>query len=211
MTPPPQIVIGTTNPAKARQCRLAVERLGLRATGIEELLAPVPEIPEQGGSVEANARAKAIALAALVDRAVLALDYALFFDGVPDPEQPGLNVRRVRGLDRRPTDDELLGHYSDLIRRHGGRVSGRWEIGAALATPDGAVRATTTAVSRTFVDAASPIVWPGYPLASLQLADVPGRTYVSELTDEEEEAFFARVLDEPLSRLLRGAFAGACS
>ena len=202
-------MIGTANPAKARQCRAALERIGVTALDVAELLEAVPHVPENGASVDANAAAKARTLAALLGRTVLALDYALVFEGIPDDEQPGLAVRRIGAGGTRASDDESIEHYTALIRRHGGTLAGRWEIGAAIATPDGAVRTATTSVRRTFVAAASPVRVPGYPLASLQLADVPARTYVSELTADEEAEFFARVLDDPLGRLVAETF--ACS
>jgi len=205
----PEIVIGTTNPAKARQCRALLERLGVAAVDVGDVLADPPQLPEDGASAAANAAAKAATLASRLNRPVIALDYGLVFEGIPDAEQPGLAVRRLGPDGGRASDEESLEHYSALIRRHGGTLTGRWEIGAAIASADGAVRTTTTWVRRTFVADASPSRVPGHPLASLQYADTPPRTYVSELTDEEEAAFFGRVLDEPLGRLVAEIF--SCS
>jgi hypothetical protein len=44
---------------------------------------------------------------------------------------------------------------------------------------------------------------PGYPLASLQLAN--GATYISELGDRDEEELWQRVLGKPLHDLVAAA------
>ena len=190
-----ELVIGTTNPAKARNCRAALEGAPYVLRDPGELLSAMPVVAEDAESAEENARRKAVAFAAAARLPAVSLDFALYFDGVDDREQPGLNVRRIRGHGSRVGDDELLDHYASLFARHGGEVRGRWEIGMAAATPAGRTAQATVEIRREFVSRPSPVRMAGYPLASLQLI---GDRYVSELEAGEEERLSQAVLRMPL-------------
>jgi hypothetical protein len=189
------VVLGTRNPAKARQCELALVGTGIRTTRLTELVDEIPDVAEAGRNPEENAAAKALTYVRLVGQTVLSVDYALVFEGVADEEQPGPNVRRIPGAARRPTDEELLRYYADLFRRHGGSVKGRWLTGAAAATPDGRAAQARDEVLRTFVSEPCPVLVPGLPLASLQLV---GERYVAELDEPGDVA----VMRERLRPLL---------
>src|ERR1043165_366441 len=93
-----QIVIGTSNPAKARQCQLALRSAGLLLRSLCDVVADPPEIVEDGWDAEERATRKACAYSRMIGLPFLSLDYALVFDGLPAEEQPGLNVRRRPGL-----------------------------------------------------------------------------------------------------------------
>jgi hypothetical protein len=146
-----RIVIGTTNPAKERQCRLALRATDLRLLPLADVVTEAPEVVEDGWSAEENAARKAGAYTRATGLPVLSLDYALAFAGIPPDRQPGLHVRRIPGVDAHASDDELLEYYSSLFARYGGRVEGRWEAGAAVATPAGRLERTAIPVHRTFV------------------------------------------------------------
>lgn len=195
-----EIVIGTTNPAKLRQCRFALRPSSLRVRPLTELLDRPPQVPEDSLDAEENALRKARAYCGIVEMPVLSLDYALLFDDVPASLQPGVNVRRIPGVEGRPTDHAVLDYYSALVAGHGGRLRGRWAAGAAVATPAGRVERATIAVHRTFVAQPSRARVEGYPLASLQLAE-EGR-YISELSRREVEQLWERILGKPLRDLV---------
>ena len=190
-----EVVIGTTNAAKARQCELALAGTGIATTRVTELLEVIPAVSEDTGDAVANAAKKALAYARLVDRPVVSLDYALVFDGVLDDEQPGVNVRRIPGGDGEPSDERVLDYYAALFRRYGGTVRGRWLSGVAAATPDGRLTTEGSEVRRVFVSEACATRVPGHPLASLQLV---GNRYVAELDEAAEEALMADTLRTPL-------------
>jgi hypothetical protein len=146
-----EIVIGTANPSKVRQCQLALRSSHLRVRPLSEMLADPPEVVEDG----------------------------------------------------RASDDQLLDYYGRLFASYGGRIRGHWQAGAAVATPAGRVERTTIPVDRTFVSQPNARRREGYPLASLQLAH--GDTYISQLSDREEEQLWQRVLGKPLHDLVAGA------
>lgn len=193
-----EVVIGTTNAAKARQCELALVGTGVATTRLTDLLG-VPLIAEDARDAAANAATKALAYAKLVGRPAVSLDYALRLDGVADDEQPSVNVRRIPGMARRPEDDDVLDYYSALFRRYGGTVRGHWVSGVAAATPDGKLAKETAEVSRVFVGDACTTRVPGHPLASLQLV---GDQYVAELDEVAETALTAETLRAPLLAVL---------
>jgi Ham1 family len=198
-----QIVIGTTNPAKVRQCQLALRSADLRMRSLSELLPHPPEISEDGWDAEENAARKARAYCHVIGLPVMSLDFALAFDDLPAECQPGMNVRRIPGVEGRPSDDALLDYYAALFTEYGGHVRGRWEVGAAIAVPSGQLERATIPAVRTFVSEPSNKRVDGYPLASLQLAD--GGAYISELSASEEEQLWQSVLGEPLRRLVAAA------
>jgi len=199
-----EIVIGTTNAAKARQCELALADSGVATTRLTDLLEVVPAIAEDAQDPEANAAGKALAYAILVDRPVVSLDYALTFDGVADDEQPGVNVRRIPGVDGRPGDEDMLDYYAALFRRYGGLVRGRWLSGVAAATLGGKLAKESAEVSRVFVGDACATRVPGHPLASLQLV---GDRFVAELGEADEAALMVESLRAPLFAVINAVLA----
>jgi len=92
------IVIGTTNAAKARQCELVLAGSGVATMRLANVLKGVPEIAEDGGDPVLNATVKASAYAKPVGRPVDRSTVPSCFDGVAPDEQPGVNVRRIRGF-----------------------------------------------------------------------------------------------------------------
>jgi hypothetical protein len=198
------IVIGTTSPAKARQCEQALAGSGVVTTRLADLLEVVPKVPEDAHDPAANAAKKAIAYAKLVERPVVALDYALVFDGVAEDEQPGVNVRRIPGVAGDAGDEAVLEYYAALFRRYGGSVRGYWQSGVAAAAPGGALATASVEVSRVFVSNACATRVPGHPLASLQLV---GDRYAAELEEAAEVALMRETLRVPLLAVLEGVFA----
>ena len=174
------LVIGTTNPEKARQCELALVGLDLDIARLSEVIPNFPIVEERSRHPRQNARDKARAYAALVGMPVLALDFALFFEGVDDELQPGAMVRRLRGSELKFDEDQLVDYYGALVARHGGQLQGNWRVAFALAAGD-AVADAEVVVTRTFVARSSGRRRPGYPLASLQVTS--DLAYLSDLGD----------------------------
>jgi MOSC domain-containing protein YiiM len=193
-----QLVIGTTNPEKARQCELALAGLDVHVHRLSEVAPNVPVVEEQSWDARQNARDKAAAYAVHTNLPVVSIDFALFFDGVPDELQPGAMVHRIRGSDAELDDDRVIRHYSALIARFGGELKGEWRVAFALAAR-GSMTDAEVVVRRTFVSHPSSRRKPGYPLASLQLAS--DSVYVSELG---EDLMAYPELAQPLRRFVAG-------
>lgn len=191
-----EIIFGTTNEAKIKQVRGALQPAGINVFGVEnkEML---PEVVEDGTTAIENARKKAIVYAKALGKPVFSMDNALYLEGLSPEKQPGLNVRRINSYTERPTDQQMIDYYSELIKSLGERVSGYWEYGVCIATPDGQYKETIIKAPRIYVSKPSPVIQPGYPLESLQIEPESGK-YMSELTQEEQDKFWQKAIGKPL-------------
>jgi len=187
--------MGTTNPAKVAQVRDALASAGILVEGVADK-SLLPQVVEDGTTVQENARKKAVAYARVLQQSVLSMDNALFLDGLADDAQPGIHVRRIGGKNA-ATDDELLKHGIELISSLGGRATGHWEYGICLATSDGEISETTIRTPRIFTSTPSSTIVPGYPLESIQIDPDSGK-YISEMNPEEVSDFWQRTLGAEL-------------
>lgn len=198
-----KLVMGTTNPAKVAQVRDALVSAGIEVVGVvdKKLL---PEVNEDGATVQENARKKAVAYAKALGQTVLSMDNALFLDGLAPEDQPGIHVRRIGGTVA-ATDTELLDHAVALVESLGGDVGGYWEYGICIANPSGKISETTIRTPRTFTSKRSNNSIPGYPLESIQI-DPETEKYISEMTPEEMAGFWQRTLGVPLCAFVSTVF-----
>ena len=194
------VVIGTANTAKAQQCITALASQGIHAIGVNDVIDDLPAVEEIGPGAVDNAVAKAVAYSRLVGGPVLSVDYGLVLDGLPADRQPGLNVRRLPGHVGRADDEALIEYYGTLIAGLGGRTTGRWLVGAAVAAEGTVARTGQFELTRQFVTPPCAERVPGHPLASLQV--VPSGRYVAQLTNEEEQLLWRDQLGPPLAALL---------
>lgn len=197
-----EILFGTTNEAKIKQLQGALAPIGVTVRGVADK-SSLPEVEEDGVTVQENARKKALTYARALGATVLSMDNGLFLDGLAPEEQPGQNVRRVAGLSARLNDDEMLRYYSQLVRRFGERMSGRWEFGICIATPMGEFEETTIISPRIFTGVASSKTVPGYPLEAMQIDPFSG-WYISEMSSAEQDAFWQRSIGQPLQQFVIG-------
>jgi inosine/xanthosine triphosphate pyrophosphatase family protein len=195
------LTVGTTNEAKVKQIRGALLPLGIEVSGIDNIKL-LPVIIEDGTTAQANARKKAITYAGALGKIVLSMDNALFIDGLNPEQQPGINVRRIGGRDDRPSDGELLEHYSSLISKLGQRINGHWEFAVCVANVKGEFKETTIISPRVFVARASSIILPGYPLESIQIEPESGK-YISEMNQDEQNMFWQKAIGQQLCDFVR--------
>jgi 8-oxo-dGTP diphosphatase len=196
-----KIIFATTNEAKVKQIAGALAPIGVEVVGITDK-SLLPEVVEDGETAQENARKKALAYAKALGASVLSMDNALYFDELSADEQPGIHVRRINGSDGRPSDDELLEHYSRLVRRFGERTTGRWEFAVCFATPEGRTEETTIVSPRIFTSEASTKVVPGYPLESIQI-DPDSGVYIAEMSQADQDAFWQKVIGAPLQTFVQ--------
>ncbi len=112
-----KLIYGTGNPAKLESMRRRLAGLGLEIIGLADLKGEIPKVPEDGKTPLENARQKALAYYEAFGMPVFSCDSGLYFDNVPEEEQPGVHVRTVRG--KYLSDEEMLEHYSSMARRYG--------------------------------------------------------------------------------------------
>jgi inosine/xanthosine triphosphate pyrophosphatase family protein len=193
-----KILMATTNQAKIDQIGGALDAIGVTVIGVanKNLL---PEVAEDGETALENARIKAQIYAKALGRVVLSMDNTLFFDRlIGDPRQPGMNVRRIPGFMGKPTDEQMIEYYSQLVEELGGSAQARWEYGICIASPDEIVGEVVLGYKTTFVSQPSKNMIAGYPLESLQRDEESGK-YRSEMTKEELAQLWQRKIGKPLS------------
>ncbi|MFH1706003.1 MAG: non-canonical purine NTP pyrophosphatase [Patescibacteria group bacterium] len=193
-----EIIIGTGNPGKEEQIRFALSSTKIKLRGLRDYDTTGIKVVEDGVTAQENASKKALAYSKGLQSPVLAMDNALYLEGLDETMQPGINVRRIKGRQDRPTDEELLDYYSELIGSLGESISGYWLFAVCIALPDGRIFETEIKSPRRFVSKPSGKTIPGYPIESLQIDPETGK-YISEMTDEEKESFWQRLIGKELS------------
>ncbi len=195
------LTIGTTNPAKITQIRDALSSLQIQVEGIVDKNM-LPEVIEDGVTVQENARKKAVTYAKALNHTVFSMDNGLFLDGLSPERQPGIHVRRIGGI-LASTDNELLEHAIALVTSLGGKTTGYWEYGICVANPLGHIFETTIKTPRVFTDKPSQKIVQGYPLESIQI-DPETNKYISDMTAEEQKQFWQQTIGNELCMFIGG-------
>jgi inosine/xanthosine triphosphate pyrophosphatase family protein len=197
-----ELIFGTNNRAKIAQIQGALKPLDIVVRGIGELGIDM-DVPEGGVTAQENARLKGTAYAHAAHRTVFSMDNALYLKGLAEANQPGLNVRRIPGSVIRPTDTEMIAYYTQLLADHGGTMDGYWEVAIAIVSPDGSIAETTFRSPRQFTSTPSKQIVDGYPLESIQIDPETGK-YISEMSRDEQDVFWQRVIGRPLMEFVGG-------
>ena len=108
-------------------------------------------------------------------------------------------MRRIYGEGdyKRPSDEELLAYYSDLITSLGGKTEGHWDVAVCLVTPLGQVFETAWISERIFVSKPSQNRVVGYPLESLQI-DPQSGMYIADMTNGAKRLFWQKLIGQQL-------------
>ncbi len=194
-----ELVIGTTNPAKIDQIRGALLPLNIKISGLPEI--NLPEIIEDGITAQENARKKATTYTQYIKKPVLSMDNALYFDLLPESQQPKTNVRRINNKKNRATDEEMLNHYSEIISNLGNQITGKWEFAICVASQK-KIAEITIISPRIFTSKRSSISIPGYPLESIQI-DPETNKYISEMTQTEQDIFWQKSIGDKLQKFIK--------
>lgn len=194
------LIYGTTNPAKVAQVKDILTPLDFEIKSLADFSEQIV-VEEDGQTAEENARKKAVAYSQALKGPVLSMDVALYIQGLPDDQQPGLHVRRMKNKER-GTDQELIDHYSEIVKGLGGRADAYWRYAFSLAWPDGRCISFNHDSPRVFVSQPSEKVVEGFPTESLLLDPDSGK-YISELSAEEVATFWQKTVGEPLVKFVK--------
>lgn len=194
-----EIIFGTSNPAKITQVKGALAGLEIDIKGLDGF-DNLPDVIEDGQTAQENARIKALAFAKATGKIVFSMDNALYLDGLSEDEQPGINVRRIPGVEGRPTDEQMLEYFAGVIKRLGNEIKGRWEFAIAVANLKGIIEEITICSPRFFRSQLSRKVVQGYPLESLQVDPKSGK-YIADMTQEEQGQFWQEAIGKELREL----------
>lgn len=179
-----QILFATTNASKAKRFQKGLLEKNIETLNLNDIEVNM-EVEENGTTAVENALIKARAYARVTNLPTMAMDDTLYLENVPSDKQPGMYVRRVNG--RRLTDDEMIEHYTNLVREYGtdNKIVARWVYGMALIV-DGK-EYTYTWNNNDFYLTTTPTknIHPGYPLDSISINKKVNK-YFTELTEEDK-------------------------
>jgi inosine/xanthosine triphosphate pyrophosphatase family protein len=114
-----QILLGTKNQAKINIVQAALKSLAIEILTLRDLNINI-DVREEGQSTEQNAEKKARAYFAESNVPTVAIDGGLRVEKFPEEKQPGVSIRRIHGIDRDATDDEVLACYVSELDKVGG-------------------------------------------------------------------------------------------
>jgi XTP/dITP diphosphohydrolase len=109
-------------------------------------------------------------------------DTGLYFEGVDDNEQPGVNVNTYNGV--KLSEEERIEHYLKLINKYGGKLNGYWLKTIAISDLNSNIYTYDYKVHKVFINKVDAKRNSGYPLDSISITPEYDK-YTVELTDEE--------------------------
>lgn len=197
-----RILYGTTNQGKLQAMKKSVEGLNVELICLKDLERELPVVIEDGKTPLENAEIKARAYFEAFHMPVFSCDSGLYFDELPDEEQPGIHVRRVN--EKELTDDEMIVHYASLAKKYGGRITGQYRNAIYFILDENHHYSSMdmSIATEPFILAAEPHQKrvPGFPLDSLSVDIATGKYYydlevkdVSTSVDNGVRAFFGEI------------------
>lgn len=184
-----KLLYATTNTAKLDSMRRALGPLSIELTGLYDLNVPLPDVAETGKNPLENAVLKAKIYYEAIHIPLFSCDSGLYFEELQDELQPGTHIRRIGG--RSLTDEEMISYYSDLARKHGGTLTGRYKNAVCLILDPNHIYSSMDESIWTapflLTDAPHSKRVAGYPLDSLSL-DCKMRKYYYDLSDQKEDS-----------------------
>ena len=176
-----KVLFATTNPAKVKKYKKALEEKGIELITIKDLDFKL-NINENGKNAIENAYIKAKAYYDATKITTIGMDNCLFIEELPEEKQPGTHVRRVNGKEL--TDEEMIKYYTNLIKKYGGKLTAKWIYGIVIYNGKEAKKYTWSKSNFYLIDKPCKKRNPGYPLDSISVMPENNK-YWLELTDEE--------------------------
>lgn len=180
-----KVLFATTNPAKVKKYADKLPNKNIEILTIKDLSLNL-HVNENGKNAIENACIKAKAYYDATGLITIGMDNNLFIEELPDEKQPGTHVRRINGKEL--NDEEMIEHYTTLVRENGGKLTAKWVYGMAIYNGEEFKTHTWCKDQFYFIDRASSKRNPGYPLDSISLIPEFNK-YLVELTDEERKSY----------------------
>ena len=181
-----KVLFATGNPSKAKRFSKGLLDKGIEVITLKDIEKDI-EINEDGKNAIENAIIKAKAYAEVVDMPVFAMDDNLYLENVPEEKHPGVFVRRVNG--KRLTDEEMLQHYTGLVKEYGkeGKLDCKWVYGMAVINEKKEISTYTWEKGGFyFVEKISDKIRAGYPLDSISINKKLNK-YFTDITPEDKK------------------------
>lgn len=178
-----KVLFATTNPAKVKKYAEKLKKKNIEVITIKDLGINL-HVEETGKDAIENAYIKAKTYYDETGITTIGMDNNLFIEELPDEKQPGTHVRRVNGKEL--TDEEMIEHYTNLVKEYGGRLTAKWVYGMVLYNGKEKKEYSWSKSNFYFVDKPSEKRNPGYPLDSITIMPEYNKYFV-ELTDEDKK------------------------
>lgn len=181
-----KVVFATGNPSKAKRFSKGLLKYDIEVLSLKDLNLDI-EINENGNDAIENALIKARSCFQKTNMPTIGMDDTLYLENVPIDKQPGLYVRRING--KTLNDDEMLKHYTNLVKQYGidGKLDCKWIYGLAVIDENGRENTYTWSKDNFYmVDAIHEKINPGYPLNSISKYKLIDK-YFTDVTEEELE------------------------
>lgn len=181
-----QIIFATGNPTKAKRFSKGLLEKGINVISLRDIGIKI-NIKEDGKDVTENALKKARECHEVTGKIAIGMDDSLYLENVPEQEQPGLFVRRING--KVLEDDEMIEHYTSLVKKYGkrGKLKAKWVYGLAVVNENGEECTYSWSKSGFYmVDKPSAKMNPGYPLNSISKYEGNNK-YFTDVTEQEKE------------------------
>ena len=180
-----KLLFATTNPAKVKTYKDKLAEKGIELITIKDLDIKI-NINENGKNTLENAYIKAKTYYDKIKIPTIGMDDCLFIEGISEEEQPGTNVRRVNG--KRLNDEEMIEHYTKLVKKYGNKLIAKWVYGMVIYTDEGVSKFTWSKDDFYLVDKPIEKRNVGYPLDSISVIPETGK-YFAELVEQKDEKY----------------------
>ena len=177
-----KVLFATTNPAKVKKYKKALEEKGIELLTLKDLNINI-KVEETGKNAIENAYIKAKTYYEVAHMPTIGMDNNLFIEELSEEEQPGTHVRRINGKEL--TDEEMIEHYTNLVKKHGEKLTAKWVYGMVIYNGKETKKHTWSKSNFYFVDKPCEKRNPGYPLDSISIVPEFNK-YLVELTEEEK-------------------------
>ncbi|HNT77138.1 MAG TPA: non-canonical purine NTP pyrophosphatase [Anaerolineae bacterium] len=181
------LLLGTANPTKVALFQDFLADLPLTLLTLTDLGIAL-DVEESAPTPEANAVLKARAYFAAAHVPTFAVDAGLEIARFPADQQPGVYVRRIRGIEARASDAELLAHYRAALLQIGGESPACWVVGMALQVDAERLVSATYRLDGILTAQPCATLSPGAPLGSLMRDVATGRCFAEMLPHERPDA-----------------------
>ena len=180
-----KVLFATTNPAKVKRYKEQLSENGIELISIKDIDEKI-DINENGKDAIENAYIKAKTYYDKTKIPTIVMDDCLFIEGISEEEQPGTNVRRVNG--KRLNDEEMIEHYTKLVKKYGNKLIAKWVYGMVIYTDEGVSKFTWSKDDFYLVDKPIEKRNVGYPLDSISVIPESGK-YFAELVEQKDETY----------------------
>ena len=178
-----KVLFATSNPAKVRKYADRLLEHGIELLTLKDFNIDLhPD--ENGKNAIENAFIKAKAYGDELNIITIGMDNNLYIEGIPEDRQPGTFVRRINGKEL--NDDEMIEHYTSLVKEFGGKLYARWVYGMVVYNGKEKREYTWSKGSFYFVDTPCEKRNPGYPLDSISIMPECNKFFV-DLTEEDKK------------------------